>query len=76
MCIGEGGVEVDDGDSGIDEKNAAHIGAGTEHVGRRLVEIGRQQSAHKLFRALLASGGHGNLGRFGAEYAFIVVRDK
>ncbi len=75
VSVGEGGVQVDDGDSGIDQKDAADVGAGAEHVGRGLVEIEGEQGAQKFFGALLASGGQRNQGRLGAQAAIVIVRD-
>ncbi len=75
VSVGKGGVQVDDGDSGIDQKDAADVGAGAENVGRGLVEIEREQGAQKFFGALLASGRQRNQSRLGAQAAIVIVRD-
>ena len=48
VAVGEGGVDVDDGESGIDEVDAANVGAGRERVRRRLVEIERASCRERV----------------------------
>jgi hypothetical protein len=45
VSIGEGGVEIDDGDAGVNEENAADFRAHAENVGRRFVKVVRDQGA-------------------------------
>ena len=59
MGVGEGGVEVDDGDSGVDQEDSADVGAGAEDVRRGFVEVDGEDGAEEFFGALLASGGSG-----------------
>src|ERR1700736_783062 len=47
VTVGESSIEVDDGDSGIDEEYAPHFGAKRERVRRRLFEIQREQGAEQ-----------------------------
>jgi hypothetical protein len=73
--VGKGGVQVDDGYAGIHQKDAADIGAGTQDVGRRLVEIQREQGSEKFLGALLPAGGQRNLGGLGPQAAIVIVRN-
>ena len=45
VAVGEGGVEIDDCDAGVDQENAADVGAGGKSVGRGFVEIDGEQGA-------------------------------
>src|SRR5436305_1050067 len=76
MGIGEGGIQVDDGGSGVDEEDATDFGSGTEQVGRGLVEIEGDEGAKEFFGALLASGGERDAGRFGAQRPVFIVSDE
>jgi len=69
--VGKGAVQVNDGDSGIDQKDTVDVGAGAKNVGRGLVEIARQQGPQKFFGTLLASGGQRNQGELGAQGAIV-----
>ena len=50
VSVGEGGVQVDDGDAGIDQVDAANVGAGPENVRRRLVEVERDAARAEVLR--------------------------
>jgi len=54
MAVGERGIDVDDGESGIDEIDAANVRAGRKWVRRRLVEIEGDKGTEDFFGALLA----------------------
>ena len=43
--VGKSGVQVNDGFAGIDQEHASHFGSGADQVGRRLIQIERDQGA-------------------------------
>ena len=50
VAVGESGVDVDDGEAGIDEIDAANVGAGRKRVRRRLIEIERDAGREAILR--------------------------
>src|SRR5258706_3602023 len=73
VAVGEGGIEVDDGQAGVDEVNAADVGALRDRVRRGLVEIKREKGAEQFFGALLAHARQRDAGGLRVEHANVVI---
>lgn len=76
VTVGEGGVEVDDGDSRIDKEDASDFGARSQRVRRGLVEIQREQGAEQFLGTLLPSGGQGDLSGLRTQGAIFIMGDE
>jgi len=76
VSVRESGVDVDDGEAGVDEVDTADVGAGWEWVRRRFDQIESDEGAKHFFGALLTDRGHGNLRRLGSEYSDVVIGNK
>src|SRR5579863_523869 len=76
MPVGEGCVDVNDGESGVDQVDTANIGTRRQRVRRRLVQIKGQEGAEQFLGSFLTDGRQGNLRALGMQYARVVVSDE
>ncbi len=73
VTVGEGGIDVDDGEAGVDEVDTANLGPRGQGMRGRFVEIEGDESTENFFGALLADRRHGDLSRLSVEDADVVV---